>query len=112
MPKIRDPEELEDLKNYLHQIFLRPASGEYALNTILSVGSWARKPLCKRITELKIGMTFLYGDIDWMDPTSTKQLIKDKKIDGTIYIVEKADHNLFLDNPTDLACKIILDLFG
>lgn len=45
MKSITDEDELADMKSYLHQIFLRPASGELALNTILSPGSWAKSPL-------------------------------------------------------------------
>lgn len=71
-------EERQEVKNYLHQIFLRPASGEYALNTILSVGSWARKPLFTRLPKLKIGICFIYGEIDWMDSTAAKTLINTK----------------------------------
>jgi cardiolipin-specific phospholipase len=54
---------------------LRPASGEYALNTILSVGSWARKPLLNRMPDLKIKIAFYYGDRDWMDPSGAKHLM-------------------------------------
>jgi cardiolipin-specific phospholipase len=49
MKSITHEEELEEMKAYLHQIFLRPASGEYALNTILQPGSWAKNPLIYRL---------------------------------------------------------------
>lgn len=80
MSSLQSQEEVEEMKAYLHQIFLRPASGEFALNTILSVGSWARKPLVKRLPNLKIEVSFFYGDIDWMDSTSAKILLNKKLV--------------------------------
>ena len=76
MGKIQRQHEAAAVKAYLHQIFLRPASGEYALNTILSVGSWARNPLIKRMPELKMKIAFFYGDIDWMNPSGALELIE------------------------------------
>ena len=35
MERLTHQEEVLELRNYLHQVFLRPASGEYALNCIL-----------------------------------------------------------------------------
>jgi hypothetical protein len=52
MTSITHEEELAEMKAYMHQIFMRPASGEYALNTILLPGSWAKNPLIHRLTEL------------------------------------------------------------
>jgi cardiolipin-specific phospholipase len=49
MSSITVEDELREMKRYLHQIFLRPPSGEYSINTILSPGSYAKKPLFDRI---------------------------------------------------------------
>ncbi len=47
-----------------------------------------------------------------MDPTTTKKLISEKAINGTFHVLEKADHNLFLDNPKGLIEIIVKDVFG
>eukprot|EP00347_Sterkiella_histriomuscorum_P015810 403355599 len=112
MKCLQTVEEIQEVKNYLHQIFLRPASGEYALNTILSVGSWARRPLYCRLPQIKVPICFMYGSIDWMDPTAAKLLIKDKQIDATYYTIENADHHLYMDNPSHTVFEIIFDIFG
>ena len=62
MSIISHEEELKEVKNYLHQIFLRPPSGEYAINTILSPGSWAQNPLFHRIQTLEVPVSFFYGE--------------------------------------------------
>ena len=62
MNSIIHEEELVEIKAYLHQIFLRPASGEYALNTILSPGSWAKSPLVYRLPTLLMPVAFYYGE--------------------------------------------------
>jgi len=47
-------------------------------------------------------MTFVYGDIDWMDPSTTKTLIANQEIIARLHILKNADHNLFIDNPKGL----------
>jgi cardiolipin-specific phospholipase len=68
MKSITHDEELVEMKAYMHQIFMRPASGEYALNTILMPGSWAKNPLIHRLPFLQVPVAFYYGEKDWMDP--------------------------------------------
>ena len=75
MKSITDEEELADMKSYLHQIFLRPASGELALTTILSPGAWAKSPLLFRLPTLQVPVSFFYGEFDWMDATPALILI-------------------------------------
>ena len=52
----------------------------------------------------------MYGDIDWMDPTTTRKLIEMKEINGSIHILEDADHNLFIDNPKGLNKLLVNEL--
>lgn len=100
------------MKAYLHQIFLRPASGEYALNSILSVGSWARSPLVDRLPAIEVPVSFFYGEVDWMDASPALIMIQQEQIIGKLYVIEGADHHIYLDNPTDCVFKIVLDVFG
>lgn len=61
-------EEGEAIGNYIGAISYLHGSGEYALNTILEFGAYARNPLEKRIgTEMKVPLSFVYGEDDWMD---------------------------------------------
>lgn len=61
---------------------MRPASGEYALNSILQVGAWAKKPLVDRLPCLETEVSFFYGTRDWMSPESAFLLIDNKEIKG------------------------------
>ncbi len=117
MKSITHPEELTEIKAYLHQIFLRPASGEYALNTLLSPGSWAKNPLIHRLPALDVPVSFYYGARDWMDPVPAMFLIEQKLLAASgdrakLYFIDDADHHLYLDNPVDMVFKIVLHIFG
>ena len=114
MKSITHPEELTDMKAYLHQIFLRPASGEYALNTILSPGSWAKNPLINRLPSLEVPVSFYYGAKDWMDPVPAMFLVEQKLIreGAQVYFIDDSDHHLYLDNPVDMVYKMVLHIFG
>lgn len=50
--KVTCPIEAQELSSYLHQIFLRRASGEYGLNSVLQVGAFARNPLIYQLPVL------------------------------------------------------------
>ena len=64
-----EPEVQSDLFNYLYSVYGQKGSGEYCLAHILSPGAYARWPLISRMAQLdpKIGVSFIYGDSDWMD---------------------------------------------
>mmetsp|Transcript_40556 Transcript_40556/g.160866 ORF Transcript_40556/g.160866 Transcript_40556/m.160866 type:complete len:314 (-) Transcript_40556:1418-2359(-) len=59
-------EQTKVMCEYLYWISVPPASGEYAINHILEPGAWARRPLVDRLPKLKIPVSFIYGDKDWM----------------------------------------------
>ena len=102
------------MKAYMHQIFMRPASGEYALNTILLPGSWAKNPLIHRLTELQVPVAFFYGEKDWMDPYPAMFLIEEKmlSVSAKLHVIDDSNHHLYLDNPVDMVYKLLLEIFG
>lgn len=114
MGAITHEEELQEMKNYLHQIFLKPGSGEYALNTILSPGSWAKSPLIHRLPALEVPVAFFFGANDWMDPVPAMYLTENKLLlnGGTLHFVIDADHHMYLDNPTEMVYKMLFEVFG
>jgi cardiolipin-specific phospholipase len=114
MKSITHDEELIEMKAYMHQIFMRPASGEYALNTILMPGSWAKNPLIHRLPCLQVPVAFYYGERDWMDPYPAMQLIEENLLPSgaKLHVIDDSDHHLYLDNPVDMVYKILLEVFG
>lgn len=63
---------------YLITLF-SPPPGEYALRHLLAPGAWAHEPLAERLRELKVPVTFIYGEADWMRPEHAVQLCRDLK---------------------------------
>jgi hypothetical protein len=42
-------------------------SGEFALPQLLAPGAWAREPLTPAFAGLRVPVSFIYGERDWMD---------------------------------------------
>lgn len=61
-----DEEQTRDLHEYILNISLAKGSGEYAYSHLLAFGAQGRLPLENRIDQLKIPVTFVYGDQDWV----------------------------------------------
>ena len=105
LPAITSEVEKEVLCDYLYTNNTLPGSGEYALNRVLKPIAYARNPTVNRIPKLKVSkISFLYGQDDWMDPTSGTEVQKicEKMGDGApnvdLWIVEDAGHLMFLEN--------------
>eukprot|EP00002_Diphylleia_rotans_P002753 TRINITY_DN11780_c0_g1_i1.p1 TRINITY_DN11780_c0_g1~~TRINITY_DN11780_c0_g1_i1.p1 ORF type:complete len:374 (+),score=76.28 TRINITY_DN11780_c0_g1_i1:55-1176(+) len=96
---VLDEEARNILINYLYHTGAQTASGEYALNTILMPGAYARNPLHDRFQGVTVPTMFLYGSHDWMDKRAGKALSSQLSVESEVYIVEEAGHHLYLDNP-------------
>jgi cardiolipin-specific phospholipase len=98
-------DEQETLSQYAYQIFRLRGSGEYALAYLLAPGAYARRPLMERVKQLQNDsvlkkITWIYGSYDWMDVDAGREAAErlgDIKTD--VVVVEKAGHNVHLDNP-------------
>lgn len=62
--------EANVFKDYFYHIAAAPGSGEFALRHILAPGAWAHDPLEERLMQLKVPVTFIYGEYDWMNPAA------------------------------------------
>jgi len=102
-------EETREMHDYILNITIAKGSGEYCISHILAPGAHARMPIVDRIAALKIPVTFVYGDHDWMDPEggseSVERLRQAGNGQGRMYIVNNAGHHVYLDNP-----KVVNDL--
>ena len=111
------PEEFTAMQNYMHQIFMRDGSTEYAIFIQFHVGMFAKNYLEHEDRllnpELNLPMSFFYGDIDWMDEESGKRIVNQnryREAESKIYIVSNSDHHMYLDNPEEFARLIIEDI--
>lgn len=92
------PGERQLLGNYFYHICADKPSGEYALAALLAPGAWAREPLHRRLPDLRMPCTFLYGQHDWMDKRHAEEAAQ-RMHDAIVHSVEGADHHLYIDNP-------------
>mmetsp|Transcript_2560 Transcript_2560/g.5477 ORF Transcript_2560/g.5477 Transcript_2560/m.5477 type:complete len:409 (-) Transcript_2560:20-1246(-) len=120
--------ELDLLANYLYHITVAPASGEYAMNSLLEpaaskdgTGVYAREPLgggsmvemmAKKTSPLE-SIKVLFGDKDWMqfhEPAARKEMQTiDSKcgIRSSVHIVPQAGHHLYIDNASSFGRHIL-----
>ncbi|KAL7469764.1 hypothetical protein ACHAXS_010019 [Conticribra weissflogii] len=122
------------LAEYLYHITVAPASGEYAMNSLLEpaatgegAGVYAREPLGGGVmTEYFVNnnarergiplqsVKVLFGDNDWMrfhEPSARREmklLMDSSGINTSVHLVPGAGHHLYLDN-ADSFVKHILE---
>jgi len=58
--------EAEALQSYFYHISAAMPSGEHALRHIFHPIAWGKKPLEGRMEDLKVPVSFIYGESDWM----------------------------------------------
>jgi len=90
-----------------HNAACTSVSGEAALNELLTVGAWARRPLHARILNLDpaLPVDFVYGDVDWMDHRHADRVAAEAarlnpKRHLRVHVLGQAGHHLHMDNPT------------
>ena len=123
--------ELDLLAEYLYHITVAPASGEYAMNSLLEpsaskngIGIFALDSLgCGSLADA-ISMNLssslesikvLFGDNDWMkfhEPMAREEMQEIRlkcSISSSVQIIQNAGHHLYIDNPTNFVRQILED---
>jgi len=100
------PEEQQTaLSHYAYQIFRLRGSGEFALAYLLAPGAYARRPLIERVKKLQNDsllrkVTWIYGSYDWMDVDAGRDASERLgDLETEVVVVDRAGHNVHLDNP-------------
>ena len=99
------PEEQTALSEYAYQIFRLRGSGEFALAYLLAPGAYARRPLIERVKMLQNDsllkkVTWIYGSHDWMDVDAGRDASEHLgSLESGLVVVDRAGHNVHLDNP-------------
>lgn len=86
------------MMEYFYQISAAEASGEYALNTVLESGAYARRPLCERLRTVKVPVVLLYGERDWMSVEVGREVAGELTVKNWVSVVEDAGHHVYFDN--------------
>jgi cardiolipin-specific phospholipase len=108
--------ERDALHQYAYQIFRLRGSGEFALAYLLAPGAFARRPLIERVKALQNDsvlkkVTWIYGSMDWMDVDAGRDASgKLVDIKSDVIVVDKAGHNVHLDNPEAFNRVILREL--
>ena len=92
---------------YVHQVHMKPKSSEVAITIILQPFAFARRPLIDRLPGLDLQITFMYGDIDWMECEVAEMLCKLGKVKGKVFIVPDAGHHLYIENPVSCVANLL-----
>ncbi|KAF8579332.1 alpha/beta-hydrolase [Ramaria rubella] len=107
-------EETRNMHDYILNITLAKGSGEYCISHILAPGAHARMPLVDRVAPLKIPVTFVYGEHDWMDPEGGVKAVEKLRAagnaDARTCIVPGAGHHVYLDNSAAVNKLLVKEL--
>eukprot|EP00808_Paulinella_micropora_P015589 g66931.t1 len=127
---VLNPEQLKATASYIWHVNAGPPCADIAIVRLLRAGAWPRKAIAPLLIRLQVPMTFLYGDLDWMgyhhslpvvdgihgqyqrySPASehTALLTANKPEAARVYIVEQADHQLFMTAGEQIANALIHD---
>ena len=118
------------ISDYLWHATVAPASGEYAMNSILKIvwkrqvlpvgkrailGVFAHDAIGSRLVDLPGPVKVLYGDNDWLRSPAAEQVVlnaKDSGADVSLSIVPYSGHHVYIDNTEhfvaaveDVLCK-------
>ncbi|KAG1300083.1 hypothetical protein G6F66_000288 [Rhizopus arrhizus] len=93
--------EQHDFYDYLYNITSSTGSGEFALAAILAPGAFARKPLFKRLADLKMPTVFIYGEHDWMDYKAAEKAKEHMRVPVKVIKIASGGHHMYLENPED-----------
>ncbi|KFM57720.1 Abhydrolase domain-containing protein 4, partial [Stegodyphus mimosarum] len=119
IPKLRpdiirkfDPLDPDVVSNYIYHCNAQTPSGESAFKAMTAHFGWAKRPMLKRISQLKqdIPITFIYGSRSWIDSSSglqTSELRKNSYVE--IKMIQGAGHHVYADRP-DVFNKLVCDI--
>ena len=94
------------IAEYLYEITVAKASGEYALNALLSPpfqqgAVVARRPISELPGKGKFPVHVIFGDHDWLGTPSACE--NAKSIGAKLTIMRNAGHHLYMDDPITFA---------
>ncbi|BDA50675.1 (Lyso)-N-acylphosphatidylethanolamine lipase [Coccomyxa sp. Obi] len=107
--------EVAAFEEYFYHIMAARGSGEHALRHLLAPFARAKHPLEGRLQHIKVPVTFIYGDADWMEPAAGQRVARAvlqhrgrlSPTDGQVNLVERAGHYAFLDQPQEFLQKLL-----
>ena len=107
--------DLKELGEYMYHNWALKASGERALATHLAPGAHAVRPLVDKLLpeNVKMPLTFIYGEHDWMDYRNGLDIVKRFKEKGRtadLHHVPNGGHQMLMENPDEFSRILIESL--
>jgi pimeloyl-ACP methyl ester carboxylesterase len=107
--------DLSELGDYMYHNWALKPSGERAMTTHLAPGAHAVRPLVDTLLpeNVKMPLTFIYGEYDWMDYRNGQGIVERFKEEGRaadLYRVPNGGHQMFMENPDDFSRVLIQSL--
>ncbi|OWZ22045.1 Serine protease [Phytophthora megakarya] len=104
--------DLNELAEYMYHNWALKPSGERAMTTHLAPGAHAVRPLVDVLLpeKVKMPLTFIYGEYDWMDYRNGLDIVESFKKKGhsaDLYRVPNGGHQMFMENPDDFSRILI-----
>ncbi|KAF1787304.1 Alpha/Beta hydrolase fold [Phytophthora cactorum] len=105
--------DLNELGEYIYHNWALKPSGERAMTTHLAPGAHAVRPLVDTLLpeNVKMPLTFIYGEYDWMDYRNGLGIVdrfKEKGRAADLYRVPNGGHQMFMENPDEFS-RILID---
>lgn len=100
-----DTQQIDLLTSITTLLFFQRTKSHDCLITLLNNSLMSRDPIADDL-KLDLPVQFIYGQYDWMN-VNAGYLASQKSPNFQFDIVEKAGHNLFLDNPLQFNAKIV-----
>lgn len=125
-----DKEELDLIAEYFYQITAAPASGEYAMNSLMiplsfadpetpgriNTGIFAKRPISLDVESCSSPaaanfppVLVLFGDHDWLRFPNVEDFVQKANAKGYRFhyrLISEAGHHLYLDNPDEVHAAI------
>lgn len=95
---IHDPSEISAMTDYFYQVSVAPRSAELSACTILESGAYAKSPLCRRLPQVNVPVTFVYGEKDWIDVAHGREAAEMMSVPTQVIVAPNAGHHLYFDN--------------
>lgn len=95
---IHDPSEISAMTDYFYQVSVAPRSAELSACTILESGAYAKSPLCRRLPQVNVPVTFVYGERDWIDVNHGREAAEVMSVPTKVIVAPNAGHHLYFDN--------------
>ena len=107
--------ELNDYKDYMKHILMKPGSTEYALFICFDHFLYSKLPLDSEgfLKDSKLPISFYYGDQDWMSFVGKHDVLENNPYKGSHshrFTISSSDHHLYFDNPVEFVETILQDL--